>query len=119
MLKVRSQILMPAQDTRYSLSCLSSQHPLVFLSLVGTHYLVGKRVKADLLFSPSPFFLPYFHVAVIKARHMLSLLGVSTWDIKDGDDLVPADSSLLSRRGNEMTNTEEQPVTSPAGVKVL
>lgn len=82
--------------TLYPLSYPSSQHPLVFLSLVGTHYLVGKRVRADLLFSVFPFFSPCFHVAVIKARHMLGLLGVSTWDIKDGDDLVSDDSSLLS-----------------------
>lgn len=50
----------------------------------GNHYLVEKR--GDLLFSPFPFFLPYFHDVVIKAQHMLSLLGVSTWDIKDGDE---------------------------------
>lgn len=95
MLRIRTQILMLAQDTLYPLSYSSSQHPLVVLSLVETHYLVEKRVRAD-LFSPFPFFLPYFHDVVIKAPNMPGLLGVSTWDIKDGDDLVPADSSLLS-----------------------
>lgn len=87
---------MLAQLTLYPLSSPSSRHTLVVPALVGTDYPIEKRVRADLLFSPFPFFLSYIHDAVIKARHMLSLLGVSTWDTKDGDGRVPADGSLLS-----------------------
>lgn len=87
---------MLTKHTLYPLSYPSSQHTLTVPSLVGSHCLEEGEVLADLLLSPFPFFLPCFHDAVIKARHMLSLLGVNMWDIKDGDDLVPADSSLLS-----------------------
>lgn len=87
---------MLAQDILYPRSCSSSQHSLFVLSLVGTPVSSREKGKGRSPFLPPLlFFLPYFH-SVIKAHHMLGLLGVSTWDIKDGDDLVPADSSLLS-----------------------
>lgn len=63
-------------------------------SALGGAPLSNREKKSE---DRSPFlsisFLPYFQDV---ARHMLTLLGVNTWDIKDGNALVPAGSSLLS-----------------------